>query len=453
MNLHTLMFTQNDCYKWNVQKGNNMTPYGLFLHSTGANNPWVKRYVGPDDGYVGKNSYNNHWNQPMSRQVCTHGFIGKANNGEICSYQTLPWNFYGWHSGSGKRGNANYMGYLGFEICEDGLTDPKYFNAVYKEAVELFGMLALKFNIKPEKPYIICHSEGHTLGIASNHGDVMHWFKKHNKTMDDFRADVAKEIKRLKGEEEKPKEEGTIEVNEVVQFLGGSVYSNANATTASATAKAGPAKVTRTYNGKHPYHLIHTDKQSRVYGWVDASSIKELQTTTKEEEPKKEEPKAPTPAPAPAPVVVDKNTFKVGDIVNYKGGNHFSNANATTAASTNRKAGQAKVTVKYTAGKHPYHLIAVSGKGSNVYGWVDCKDIEAPNTNTTSSTSETTKTTFQKGDRVKVNKGAKTYSGGGLASFVYNNTYDVIEVRGDRIVIGLGSAVTAAMNAKDLKKV
>ena len=58
-----------------------------------------------------------------------------------------------------------------------------------------------------------------------------------------------------------------------------------------------------------------------------------------------------------------------------------------------------------------------------------------------------------KGDKVKVNKGAKTYSGGGLASFVYNNTYDVIEVRGDRIVIGLGSAVTAAMNAKDLKKV
>ena len=110
------------------------------------------------------------------------------------------------------------------------------------------------------------------------------------------------------------------------------------------------------------------------------------------------------------------------------------------------------MTAKYTTGKHPYHLVAVSGKGSNVYGWVDCKDIEAPKTaNTTSS--GTTKTTFKKGDKVKVNKGAKTYSGGGLASYVYNNTYDVIEVRGDRIVIGLGSAVTAAMNAKDLKKV
>jgi hypothetical protein len=232
------------------------------------------------------------------RQVCVHAFIGKANNGEICTYQTLSWNFYGWHSGAGSRGNANYLGYIGVEICEDDLSDAKYFNAVYKEAVELFGTLALQFNIKPEKPYIICHCEGHDLGIASDHNDVMHWFKKHGKTMDDFRADVAKEIKRLKGEEDKPKEEGTIETNDIVQFLGGNVYSKANATTASATAQPGPAKVTRTYDGKHPYHLIHTDKQSSVYGWVDASSIKELQVSTKEEpkkeEPKKEEPKAPT---------------------------------------------------------------------------------------------------------------------------------------------------------------
>jgi hypothetical protein len=28
--------------------------------------------------------------------------------------------------------------------------------------------------------------------MASNHGDVMHWFKKYDKTMDDVRKDVAK---------------------------------------------------------------------------------------------------------------------------------------------------------------------------------------------------------------------------------------------------------------------
>lgn len=37
---------------------------------------------------------------------------------------------------------------------------------------------------------IICHSEGYKLGIASNHGDVMHWWPKHGKSMDTFRAEV-----------------------------------------------------------------------------------------------------------------------------------------------------------------------------------------------------------------------------------------------------------------------
>ena len=38
---------------------------------------------------------------------------------------------------------------------------------------------------------IICHCEGHDLGIASNHGDVLHWWPKHGKNMDTFRAEVA----------------------------------------------------------------------------------------------------------------------------------------------------------------------------------------------------------------------------------------------------------------------
>ena len=37
---------------------------------------------------------------------------------------------------------------------------------------------------------IICHCEGHDLGIASNHGDVLHWWPKHGKNMDTFRAAV-----------------------------------------------------------------------------------------------------------------------------------------------------------------------------------------------------------------------------------------------------------------------
>jgi len=191
MNLRKLYLTKNECYI----VGKKHTPKGIMVHSTAANNPWLKRYVGPDDGLLGKNPNNNHWNQfrPGGRQVCVHAFIGKLADGTIATYQTLPWDMVGWHSGSGTKGNAGLkLGYIGFEICEDNLTDRNYFNAVYKEAVELCAYLCKLYNIPPEKPYLICHSEGYKLGIASNHGDVMHWFPKHGKSMDTFRADVKK---------------------------------------------------------------------------------------------------------------------------------------------------------------------------------------------------------------------------------------------------------------------
>ena len=181
MNLHKLIFTENACYK----AGRKITVKGIMVHSTGANNPWLKRYVGPDDGLLGKNQYNNHWNthHPGGREVCVHGFIGKLADGTIATYQTLPWDHRGWHAG----GSANNT-HIGFEICEDGLTDAAYFAKVYKEAVELCVYLCKLYGLTEQN--IICHSEGYRKGIASNHGDVMHWFPKHGKSMDTFRADV-----------------------------------------------------------------------------------------------------------------------------------------------------------------------------------------------------------------------------------------------------------------------
>lgn len=65
-----------------------------------------------------------------------------------------------------------------------------------------------------------------------------------------------------------------LKIGEIVQFLGGPHYSNANASTYPNKPKAGPAKITNIYSkGKHPYHLIHTDHQSSVYGWVDTNLI------------------------------------------------------------------------------------------------------------------------------------------------------------------------------------
>lgn len=182
MRLFESILTLNDCYK----AGRTITPKGIMVHSTGANNPWLKRYV-PDDGQLGYNQYNNHWNM-SGVGACVHGFIGKMADGTIATYQTLPWNWRGWHSASGNKGSANNT-HISFEICEDGLTDATYFRAVFNEAAELCAYLCKMYNLNPLTD-IICHSEGHTMGIASNHGDVMHWFPKHGENMDTFRQKV-----------------------------------------------------------------------------------------------------------------------------------------------------------------------------------------------------------------------------------------------------------------------
>ena len=54
------------------------------------------------------------------------------------------------------------------------------------------------------------------------------------------------------------------------------------------------------------------------------------------------------------------------------------------------------------------------------------------------------------GSTVTVNKGAKTYTGGGLASYVYNRKHIVKEIKGDRVVITYSGVVVAAINIKDL---
>ena len=127
--------------------------------------------------------------------------------------------------------------------------------------------------------------------------------------------------------------------------------------------------------------------------------------------------------------------IKVGDEVDFTGTKHYTSSNANNGKSF--KPGKAKVTQIASTGKHPYHLVKSTGSASTVYGWVDAADIAAG-------------ASVQKGASVKVKKGAKTYTGGSLASFVYSNTYTVMQVDGDRAVIGQNGAVTAAVKVADL---
>ena len=66
-------------------------------------------------------------------------------------------------------------------------------------------------------------------------------------------------------------------VNDIVYYKGSKVYKSSDASTAACESPASLAKITATYNGKHPYHCRAIDPQLNfkggVYGWVDEDTV------------------------------------------------------------------------------------------------------------------------------------------------------------------------------------
>lgn len=182
-------FTNADCYK----NGRKTIPKGIQVHSTGATNSYLKRYVGPNDGRLGENKYNNTHNRPGAN-VCASAYIGRLDDGTPAIYQALPWDMCCWLSASGPKGNANFLGYIGFEICEDNRKNKDYFDQVVMGlSVNLVAYLCKKFNIPINK--VQDHSELYKAGIASNHGDITWWLKNFGLNMNDYRAAVQAAMK------------------------------------------------------------------------------------------------------------------------------------------------------------------------------------------------------------------------------------------------------------------
>ena len=78
-------------------------------------------------------------------------------------------------------------------------------------------------------------------------------------------------------------------------------------------------------------------------------------------------------------VIVKDNTtvneaYKIGDVVSFTGCLHYTSSFSSGIAKA-CKAGLAKITAISEGRPHPYHLKAVVGKGSTVYGWVNEADI------------------------------------------------------------------------------
>lgn len=171
-----------------------MNVKGLMLHSVGTPQPKASVFI-------------NAWNKPNITK-CVHGFI--QADGKV--YQTLPWNMKGWHGG--KSYSNNY--YIGVEMCEpstikylntactkiddnDSVETKNHITNTYNTALELFAYLCKEYKLNPLTD-ILSHKEGHTKGIASNHGDPEHLWLKYGLTMNKFRDDVSKALKLTHGD-------------------------------------------------------------------------------------------------------------------------------------------------------------------------------------------------------------------------------------------------------------
>lgn len=174
----------NPCYKA-ARKMPAGSPAGIIVHSTGANNPNLKRYVNAPE-ICGENPYKNYFDR-ADIEACPHAVIGLDKSGIVRTAQLLPWNICCWGCGGGSKGSYNYNpAYIQFEICEDGLTDKKYFEKAFEQAAQLCAELMKSYpTIKIEN--VISHKEAHARGYASNHGDPDHWLAKFGKNMDWFR--------------------------------------------------------------------------------------------------------------------------------------------------------------------------------------------------------------------------------------------------------------------------
>ena len=181
--------TKNPCYR----KGTPMKPVGIVVHSTGANNPHLCRYVDCPER-LGVNRYGNHWNRPEAATL-VHGAIGLDKEGFVTVVNTLPYTMAAWGVGKGSRGSYNYdpTGHIQFEMCEDDLTDPSYFDQVMGTAVAYCARLCREYGLAAES--IVSHKEAHALGYASNHGDPENWMGRFGMTMEDFRARVRAKLK------------------------------------------------------------------------------------------------------------------------------------------------------------------------------------------------------------------------------------------------------------------
>ncbi len=182
--------TYSGAYKANRR----IKPKGIVIHSTGAENPNLWRWVNSPK-YAGENPNDNYFSGVNDeRQVLPHAVFGLDIDGKCAIIKILDYDYRCWGCGSGVKGSYNDS-HIQIEIAEDyGLTRAYLLDALNSVA-EWAAIQCIKYDISVDD--VVSHKEAHAAGYASNHGDPEHWLSKYGITMDNFREKVREWIKRI----------------------------------------------------------------------------------------------------------------------------------------------------------------------------------------------------------------------------------------------------------------
>lgn len=272
------------------------------------------------------------WGAEMAMQVLCQP---KNSAGAGCLFSAQYYKQYGrWHEKNPCVGDQIFFSYNLNEYSHTGLVESVSSTTIITIEGNTSNMIARRsYNI----------NDSHIIGYGTPRWELLENFDYNNIPKDgtSYQDDIKKEYKYKErnlfngciGEDVKILQENLLKLNYKLPKYG------ADGDFGSETL--GAVKSFQKDNGLEVSGVVTTE----FYNLLDKNLLNQKNTTTQE--------------------------FKIGDIVIYKGGIHYTNAYSNYPISC--KNGRAKITDIYLLGKskHPYHLIALYGGGSNVYGWVD----------------------------------------------------------------------------------
>ncbi len=416
--------------KYSLKCPYKMTPQGITIHNT-ANDASASNEV----AYMTRNSSSTSFHYAVDDYQAVQG---------------IPENRNAWHAGDG-RGFGN-MKTIGIEICYSKSGGDRFHKAE-QNAAELVAILMKKYGWGVDQLGTkVINTHQYRSGKYCPHRTL-------NEGIDRF-WNMVREAYGVTSGSTKPE---PVKNNTGARKVGDTVTINGIYTSSTSTKKLNPArnsgKITKIVNARNPYLLDNGN-----LGWTNDSCITGGSTSSSSSKPATSANSKKSVNELAQEVLAGKWGTGSDRKNRLQSAGYDYNAvqdrvNELCGVKTSKPASQKKsvdtlaqevLAGKWGNGSERFKKLEAAGYDSDA---VQNRVNELCGVKSSSKPATGANSNIVKGCKVKVKQGAKDYNGHGLASSVYSRTYDVIQVNGDRIVIGIGTAVTAAMHRSNLTRV